>query len=196
MKVYGDVGSGNCLKVKYVADFLGMNYEWIPIDVLAGGAKSPDHLDRNPMGQIPVLMLDDGRYLAQSNAIMRYLAAGTRLLPTDPFAAAKVDEWLYWEQYSHEPYIAVCRFHMVYLKKTASEREPFRVERGESALALLNNMLGETPWLANGEPSIADIAVVAYSRLADEGGFDLHRYPSVVQWIARVEAHFGITPRE
>ena len=101
MKIYGDLGSGNCLKVKYTADHLGLSYDWVPIDILNNESRTPDFLARNPQGQVPVIEMDDGRTLAQSNAIIRFLAHGTALLPADPFAQAKVDEWLFWEQYSH-----------------------------------------------------------------------------------------------
>ena len=115
MKIYGDSNSGNCLKVKWVADRLALPYQWIEIDTLKGGSRTAEFLKRNPWGQVPTVELDDRRALAQSNAIIRYLARGSDLIPSDPFAAAKMDEWLFWEQYSHEPYIAVCRFQMVYL---------------------------------------------------------------------------------
>ena len=124
MKIYGDQNSGNCLKVKWVADRLALPYEWIEIDTLKGGSRTAEFLKLNPWGQVPAVVLDDGRTLAQSNAIIRYLARGSELIPADAFAAAKMDEWLFWEQYSHEPYVAVCRFHMVYLGRKASELDP------------------------------------------------------------------------
>src|SRR5262245_66063245 len=129
MKIYGDLGSGNCLKVKYTADLIGLPYTWVPIDVTKGQTRTPEFLAKFPMGQIPAVELDDGRRLAQSNGIVRYLARGSALLPADPFVAAKIDEFLFWEQYSHEPYVAVCRFHMVYLGRPKEAREPDRVER-------------------------------------------------------------------
>ena len=115
MKIYGDLGSGNCLKVKYTADKLGLPYTWVPVDTMKGETRTPEFLARFPMARIPGVEFADGRRLAESNAIIRYLARGSALLPDDGFAQAKVDEWLFWEQYSHEPYVAVCRFHMVYL---------------------------------------------------------------------------------
>ena len=117
MRIYGDINSGNCLKVKYTADYLGLDYEWIAVDITQGESRTPDFLKINPQGQVPAIQLEDGRCIAQSNAIIRYLAQGTALLPEDAYLQAKVDEWLFWEQYSHEPYIAVCRFHMLYLRK-------------------------------------------------------------------------------
>ena len=133
MRIHGDLRSGNCLKVKYVADRLGLEYEWRDVDIMRGDTREAAFLALNPQGQVPVLELDDGRHLAQSNAIIQYLAEGTALLPDDAYLRARVNEWLFWEQYSHEPYIAVCRFAMHYLGKNADEREAWRVERGESA---------------------------------------------------------------
>ena len=109
--------------------------------------------------------LDDGRTLAQSNAIMRYLASGSQMLPDDAYLQAKIDEWLFWEQYSHEPYIAVCRFHMLFLGKSAEEREPWRVERGEAALDLMEQTLERNKWFDGRAFSIADIALLAYTRV-------------------------------
>src|SRR5688572_24425763 len=146
LKIFGDVRSGNCLKVKYTADYLNIPYEWVPVDITKGESKTSDFLARNPMGQVPSIELADGRCIAQSNAIIRYLANGTKLLPQDAFAQAKVDELLFWEQYSHEPYIAVCRFHMFYLGRSADQREAQRVERGESALDLMDSLLQGREW--------------------------------------------------
>ena len=124
MKIYGDSNSGNCLKVRWVCDKLGLPYRWVEIDTRKGETRTPEFLEMNGADQVPTVALDDGRTLAQSNAIIRYLARDSALVPRDPFTAAKMDEWLFWEQYSHEPYIAVCRFQMVYLGKPASEVDP------------------------------------------------------------------------
>src|ERR1700748_4013615 len=121
LKIHGDSNSGNCLKVKWVCDTLALPYTWAEIDTMNGGSRTDAFLRLNPWGQVPTVEFDDGRTLAQSNAIIRYLARGSDLIPSDAFAAAKVDEWLFWEQYSHEPYIAVCRFHLRYLGKAASQ---------------------------------------------------------------------------
>ena len=192
MKVYGDVVSGNCLKVQYTADYLAIAYEWIPIDIQKQESRSDEFLALNPAGQVPVIVLPDGRTLAQSNAIIGFLAEGSALLPGDPYDLAKVNEWLFWEQYSHEPYVAVCRFAMKYLGKSAEEREPWRVERGEIALDHLENALQTTQWLASASFTIADIALLAYTRLAAEGGFDLAARPQVRAWIERCEAQLDI----
>ena len=187
MRIYGDLNSGNCLKVKYTADYLDLEYEWIPVDITQGESRTPDFLRMNPQGQVPVIELGDGRCLAQSNAIIRYLARGSALLPEDPYLQAKVDEWLFWEQYSHEPYIAVCRFHMLYLGKSRESREPWRVERGEKALDHMENHLAGSQWLAGNSFTIADIALLAYTRGAHEGGFDMALRPRTTQWVQACE---------
>ena len=192
MRIHGDLTSGNCLKVKYTADHLRLPYAWVVVSALDGETKKPAFLALNPMGQIPVVEFDDGRHLAQSNAIIRYLARGSQLLPNDAFTQAKIDEWLFWEQYSHEPYIAVCRFHMLYLKRPQKAREAWRVERGENALDLMEMQLASRPFLVGETFTIADIALVAYTRVADEGGFDLGSRPSVRGWIDRCEAALNL----
>ena len=183
MRIYGDINSGNCLKVKYTADYLGLGYEWKDVDIMQGESRTPDFLRMNPQGQVPVIQLEDGRCLAQSNAIIRFLSRGTVLLPEDPYLQAKVDEWLFWEQYSHEPYIAVCRFHMLYQGKPRESREPWRVERGENALDYMENHLSGRQWLAGDTFTIADIALLAYTRVAHEGGFDLKIRQNIGQWV-------------
>jgi glutathione S-transferase len=124
MTIYGDHGSGNCLKVKWTAERLGLAYEWVDIDVTKGETRTPGFLAMNPSGQIPVVALGDGRFLAQSNAIMLHLAQGTDLIPAEAFARHRMFEWLFWEQYSHEPYIAVRRFLKLYLGKDDADLDP------------------------------------------------------------------------
>src|ERR1700751_4440341 len=148
MKVYGDLKSGNCLKVKWVCDRLALPYAWVPIDTLKHETHTPQFLALNSAGQVPTGEFDDGRTLAQSNAIIRYLGRGSALIPSDAFAAAKMDEWLFWEQYSHEPYVAVCRFHMRYLGKAPSELDPERVRRGYAALERMEQHLAGAHFLA------------------------------------------------
>jgi glutathione S-transferase len=194
MKIFGDLRSGNCLKVKYTADYLNIPYEWVPVDITKGESKTSDFLARNPMGQVPSIELADGRCIAQSNAIIRYLANGTKLLPQDAFAQAKVDELLFWEQYSHEPYIAVCRFHMFYLGRSADQREAQRVERGESALDLMNSLLQGREWFTGTTMNVADIALLAYTRVAHEGGFDLSSRPNIRSWIERCDETLQLSP--
>ncbi|MGF1608921.1 MAG: glutathione S-transferase family protein [Kiloniellales bacterium] len=192
MKIYGDLGSGNCLKVKYLADHLGLGYEWVPVDIMRGESRTADFLAMNPMGQVPTVVLDDGRALAQSNALLLHLAEGSALLPADRYARAKVNELLFWEQNSHEPTIAVCRFQMLYLGKPKAAREPWRVERGEAALDLMDQWLAGREWFVGEGLTVADIALLAYTRLAHEGGFDLTPRRHLRAWIARCEDALGL----
>lgn len=194
MRIYGDLNSGNCLKVKYAADFLGLSYDFVPVDISKGEARTPEFLAMSDMAQVPVVALDDGRFLAQSNAILRYLARGTTLLPEDPYLQAKIDELLFWEQYSHEPYIAVLRFHMVYLGKPSEARDPEKVKRGEAALDLMEKRLSNRQFFVGDALTIADIALLAYTRLAHEGGFDLSSRPALSAWISRCERLLALPP--
>lgn len=193
MKIYGDSISGNCLKVKWTADHLGLAYDWIETDVLKAESRTPEFLAMNPAGQVPTVVLADGRPLAQSNAIIFHLAEGSALIPEDAYNRARMLEWMFWEQYSHEPYIAVARFQVKYQGKAVAELEPRIVERGEAALARLELATGAAPFLVGDRVSLADIACVAYTRLCHEGGFDLARYPAVGAWVGRVEAALGIS---
>jgi glutathione S-transferase len=188
MIIHGDLKSGNCLKVKWTADLLGLAYEWQPVDIMTGESRTPAYLAKFPQGQVPAVAFDDGRTLAQSNAIIRYLAQRSRLLPDDAFTQAKIDEWLFWEQYSHEPYVATCRYHMVYQGKSKETRDPAKVERAEKALTFMDRQLAGRSFLVGDTLTIADIALLAYTRVADEGGFDLAARPNVQAWIARCEA--------
>ncbi|MEM7365908.1 MAG: glutathione S-transferase family protein [Pseudomonadota bacterium] len=192
MKIYGDSISGNCHKVKFIADYLALPYTWQETNILEGESRTPEYLDKNPQGQTPMIELSDGRILAQSNAIIRYLARESELVPTDPWAAAKVDEWLFWEQYSHEPYVAVCRFQVVYQDRAIADRDPWRVERGEAALDLMEDHLRDNAYLTSAF-SIADIALLAYTRLCHEGGFSLDARPAISRWVSACEIRLGIT---
>lgn len=192
MRIFGDSISGNCLKVKWTADHLGLAYEWIETSVLKAETRTPEFLAINPAGQVPAVELDDGRPLAQSNAIILHLAEGSNLIPADAYDRARMLEWMFWEQYSHEPYVAVARFQVHYLGKPAAELDAKLVERGKGALARLEQALGTTPFLVGQTVTLADIALVAYTRVAHEGGFDLADYPAVKAWVARVEAALKI----
>jgi len=141
---------------------------------------------------VPTILLDDGRTLAQSNAIILYLAEGSALVPKDAFARAKMMEWLFWEQYSHEPYVAVARFQVRYLGRSSTDLEARIVERGHAALSRLDAATAENRFLVPGGVSLADVALIAYTRVAHEGGFDLDRYRHVRRWIADTEAALGI----
>ncbi|MBI5262375.1 MAG: glutathione S-transferase family protein [Bradyrhizobium sp.] len=192
MKIYGDSNSGNCLKVKWVCDKLRLPYTWVPVDITKGETRTPAFLKLNSAGQVPTIVFDDGRTLAQSNAIIRYIARGSDLIPCDAFAEAKMDEWLFWEQYSHEPYIAVCRFQMVYLGKSVSELDPEKVKRGHAALARMELQLVASRFIVDDALSLADVALVAYTRVAHEGGFDMRGYPAIRRWIGETESFLGL----
>lgn len=192
MKIYGDSISGNCLKLKWTADFLGLKYDWIETDILQGESRTPAYLAMNPAGQVPLVILDDGRPLAQSNAIILHFAEGSSLIPADPYDRAKMLEWMFWEQYSHEPYVAVARFHVKYLGKPVEDLEPRLVERGGGALQRMELGLAGSPFLVGDSLTLADVALVAYTRVAHEGGFCLDLYPAVKAWVARVEGALKI----
>jgi glutathione S-transferase len=187
MKIYGDSISGNCLKVKWVADSLGLSYDWIETDILVGQSRTPEYLTMNPAGQVPAVILDDGRPLAQSNAIILHLAEGSSLIPADAYERARMLEWMFWEQYSHEPYVAVARFQVRYVGRAVAELEPRIVERGKAALQRLEDGLADRTFLVGDAVTLADVALVAYTRVAHEGGFDLADYPKVKAWVGRVE---------
>ena len=193
MRIFGDLGSGNCQKVKLTADYLELSYQWVPIDIMKGETRSSEFLARNPFGQIPVVEFADGRHLAQSNAIVRYLARGSALLPEIAFDRAKCDELMYWEQYSHEPYVAVARFQLVYLGKSSREREARLVERGDKALDTMERLLHSKRFFVGDRLSVADIALLPYTRLAHEGGFDLTDRPALRAWIADCEAELRMS---
>ena len=193
IQVYGDSISGNCLKVKWTLEHLGIPYRWTETSVLQSETRTADFLAMNPAGQVPAVVLDDGRPLAQSNAIILHFAEGSVLIPSDAYERARMLEWMFWEQYSHEPYVAVARFQVRYLGKPASALEPRLVERAHGALQRLEDTLAGGGFLVGEAVSLADVALVAYTRVAHEGGFDLARYPAVKAWVARVEAALDIT---
>lgn len=196
--IYGDLRSGNCLKVKWTAEHLRIAYEWRDVDVLAGTTRTEEFLKLNPSGQVPAVILPDGRTLSQSNAIIVYLAGlkDSALLPIDLYARAKVNEWLFWEQYSHEPAIAVRRFQKSFLGKSDAEIDESLLAKGRRALGQMEMALTANAYLAGDALTVADIALVAYTRVAHEGGFDLSEFPAVRGWIARVEHDLAIAPGE
>lgn len=192
LTVYGDSVSGNCLKVRYVADHLGLPYRWIETSAVARQTRTPAFLALNPVGQVPLVVLADGRTLAQSGAILLHLAEGSALIPGDAYERALMFQFMFWEQYSHEPVIAVRRFqkHLAGLAEAAID--PALLSKGHAALALMEVHLAAHEFFPRGRVTLADIALVAYTRLAPEGGFDLAGYPLIRAWIGRVEAALGI----
>jgi glutathione S-transferase len=193
MKVYGDRWSGNCYKVKLLLNLLGIAYEWQEIEVTSGVTRKPDFLAMNPNGRVPVLEIEPGTWLAESNAILCYLAEGTPYLPTDRLERGRAMQWLFFEQYSHEPYIATSRYWIRYLGKAEEYREQLAAKRpgGEAALAVMEGELARRDWFAGGRYTIADIALYAYTLVAHEGGFDLAPYKAVRAWLARVARQPG-----
>ena len=187
MTVFGDSISGNCLKVKFVADLLGVPYEWVETSVLNKETRTPEFLAMNPAGQVPVVRFADDRVLAQSNAIILYLAEGSDLIPGDAFERAQMYQWLFWEQYSHEPAVAVLRFQKFYLKKPDGEIEANLRPRCQRVLSLMDEHLDGRGYFAGRKLSLADIALVAYTRFSHQADIDLQQYPNVAAWVQRVE---------
>ncbi|MGY0576812.1 MAG: glutathione S-transferase family protein [Paraglaciecola chathamensis] len=190
MKIYGDEQSGNCYKVKLMCALLNIQHEWIHVDILAGGTNAQAFLAKNPNGKIPLLALDDGRHLWESNAIINYLAMGSDFLPSDAFDLAKVQQWQFFEQYSHEPYIAVARFIAKYLGLPDSKKAEYEAKQagGHKALAVMETQLVQSAFLTGEHMSSADVSLYGYTHVAHEGGFDLSLYPAVQAWLARIEA--------
>ncbi|HVZ99018.1 MAG TPA: glutathione S-transferase family protein [Caulobacterales bacterium] len=192
LTIYGSAVSGNCLKGKWVADLLGVPNRWVEVDIFKGESRTPEFLAMNPAGQVPVAVLPDARILAQSNAIMLYLAEGSRLVPADAYQRGKMYEWLFWEQYNHEPSIAVRRALLQFRGKTEAELDPALLAKGNACLERMQLQLNETPYLVGHALTLADIALVAYTRVAHEGGYDLNQFPLVKAWVARVERDLGL----
>ena len=190
MKIYGDTQSGNCYKVQLICQLLNIDHQWIDVDILAGDTKSDDFLKKNPNGKIPLLELDSGETLSESNAIINYLAFGSDLYPNDRLAQARVLQWQFFEQYSHEPFIAVARFINKYLGLPADKADEYAAKQtgGHKALQVMEQQLAETPFLAGEKVTTADISLYAYTHVADEGGFELEAYPAIRAWLDRFAA--------
>lgn len=195
--VYGMRTSGNCYKVLLTLEQLHLPYRWVEINSTAGETRTPEFLAKNPNGKVPLLELPDGRFLSESNAILCYLADGTDLLPPDRWQRAQVLQWMFFEQYSHEPYIAVARFIMKYLPadNPRFQELPRLREKGYQALGVMEQHLQRQAFFAGETYSIADIALFAYSHVAVEGGFDLSPYPAVRGWFDRIRTQTGFVPQ-
>jgi len=191
MKIYGDVGSGNCYKIKLLLSLLNINHRWIHIDILKKDTQTQEFLSLNPNGKIPVLVLEDGRVLSESNAILGYLAEGTKFIPIDPYIKAKMYQWMFFEQYSHEPFIAVARFINKYLGLPEDRRTEYNnlQPKGHKALSIMDKVLAEHDYLTGPQLTIADIALYAYTHVADEGGFDLKLYSNIQAWCQRIQEY-------
>jgi glutathione S-transferase len=194
--VYGMASSGNCYKVKLALEQLALPYRWVEVDSSRGETRSAGFLAMNPNGKVPTLALEDGSFLPESNAILCYLADASPLMPADRLARARVLQWMFFEQYSHEPYIAVARFILYHLAPDSPRRAelPRLHERGNQALGVMEQHLAREPFFAAGRYSVADIALFAYTHCAADGGFDLKKYPAISAWLDRVRSQPRFVP--
>ena len=198
MRLYDYLPSGNGYKVRLLLHRLGLAYELVELDIEKGETRTPAYLKKNPNGKIPLLELEDGTCLAESNAILFYLAEGTSFLPDDRLGRAQVLQWMFFEQYSHEPYIAVLRFWTFsgQLDQQSDDDVAERRRRGYAALDVMEEQLANSPFFAGECYSIADIALYAYTHVAHEGGFELDAHPQVRAWLQRVRSQPGHVPLE
>ncbi len=189
MKIYGDIYSGNCYKLKLTCSLLNIEHEWIPVDIMRGETREDRFLALNPVGQIPICITDDAQILTESNAILYYLAQGSEFWPEGRLAQTRVLEWQFFEQYTHEPSVAVARFIMLYQGLPEDRRQEYqaKLKAGYRALDLMERHLEGRRFLVGDGCSIADISLFAYTHVADEGGFDLSSYPSIRNWITNIE---------
>ena len=194
--IYGDSISGNCYKLQLLCAQLDIPYDWQEVDILKGDTRTNEFLAMNANGKIPLLALPDGRYLAESNAILSYLSADSELAGGDQFARAEVLQWMFFEQYSHEPNIATSRFIVKYLGSPPDRQDALEEKRvaGYKALDVMEGQLGDNEFIAGPKYSIADIALYAYTHVAADGGFDLKDYSAIREWLSRVEATPGYIP--
>jgi glutathione S-transferase len=188
-KVYGDMLSGNCYKIKMLLTFLNIEHEWIHVDILNGETQTQAFKSINLNGKIPLLVINDGQVLAESNAILNYLAEGTEYLPRSKFERASVLQWQFFEQYSHEPYIAVARYINKYLGLPSDRMAEYESKQsgGHKALKVMEEHLTNKTYFVGNNISIADISLFAYTQVAHEGGFDLAGYPNILAWIKRIQ---------
>jgi glutathione S-transferase len=196
LTLYDYLESGNGYKARLILHLRGLPFRRVELDILKGETRTPQFLAKNPNGRIPAVELEDGRVLFESNAILSYFADGTPLAGRDAWERAQILQWMFFEQYSHEPNVATLRFW--HLAKLLPKKAPAEIAAkqagGEAALAILDAQLAARDWLVGGRFTIADIALFAYTHVAGEGGFDLARWPALQRWIARVEAQPGFVP--
>ena len=191
MLLYNSQVSGNCYKVRLLFSHLGVDYDKHEVDVIDRSGRRELLGELNPALRVPTLVLDDGRSLGESNAIISYFAEGTEYLPEDRFERAQVLQWLFFEQYSHEPYIAVARFWRIAGITPAPDDLQAKERGGRAALEALDRRLTDNHYLVGDKYSIADIALYAYTHVAPEGGFELEPYPGIRAWLARVATQPG-----
>ena len=191
LTLYDFMGSGNGYKVRLLLAQLGVPYRLVECDILKGETRTPEFLKKNANGRIPTLQLENGTHLAESDAILWYLAEGTPFAPADRLQRAQTLQWMFFEQYSHEPNIAVARFWRHFLTKLSPLQEldlPERMAKGYAALGVMEQHLARHPFFVGERYGLADIALYAYTHVAHEGDFDLGRYPRITAWLARVAA--------
>ena len=188
-QIYGDLRSGNCYKIKLLCALLGIDHDWIAVDIMQGETRSDSFLAMNPNAEIPVCVTDSGEIITQSNAILYYLGNASRCWPVTPLAQTRVLEWQFFEQYSHEPGIAVARFIKLYQGMPAQREQEYqqRLNAGYRALDVMEARLQQQDFVATDSCSLADISLYAYTHVADEGGFELASYPAIRAWITRIE---------
>jgi glutathione S-transferase len=194
LTLYDFMGSGNGYKVRLLLAQLGLAYRLVERDILKGETRTPEFLEKNPNGRIPTLQLDDGTHLAESDAILWYLAEGTPFAPADRLQRAQTLQWMFFEQYSHEPYIAVARFWRHFLSELSPLQKldlPERMAKGYAALGVMEQHLARHPFFVGERYGLADIALYGYTHVAGEGGFNLDAYPHVSAWLARVASQPG-----
>jgi len=191
-KLYGDSRSGNCYKAALIMRLTGQSFEWVETDVMAQATRREEFLALNPNGKVPLLQFPDGRCLAESNAILLHLSRNSEWFPKDEWQQALTWQWLFFEQYSHEPYIAVRRFRKKFMNMSDDELDPQLLSRGRRALGVMEMQLTLSNYFVGDSLTLADVALVAYTRVADEGGFDLNEFLNVQRWVARVETDLGI----
>jgi glutathione S-transferase len=188
LKLYEYASSGNCYKIRLLLNQLGIVYQRIPIDILQGESRTVEFLKLNPLGKTPVLEIQPGQYLTESNAIIYYLADGTEFLPIDRWERAQVMQWLFFEQYSHEPNIATVRF-WISIANLAQQNQEAIVQKqalGYAALQVMEQHLEQHDYFVGNRYSIADIALYAYTHVAEEGNFDLSKFPAILAWFDRI----------
>lgn len=188
--IYGMALSGNCYKLKLMAELLTIDYQWYEVNIIKGESRTPDFLEKNPNGKVPLMILEDGTCLPESNAGLYYLARDSEFFPKDKLAQAQVLQWMFFEQYTHEPAIAVARFINKFLPENhpRCSELPSLLEKGNQALGIMDQHMGGRDWFVGERATIADIALFAYTHVADGGGFDLSKFPALVNWLERVKA--------
>ncbi|MCG5059351.1 MAG: glutathione S-transferase family protein [Limnoraphis sp. WC205] len=189
LRLYEYPPSGNCYKIRLLLTQLGIPFERIYVDIVQRESRTPEFLSKNPNGRVPLLELEPGKFLPESNAVLYYMSQETPFFPTEQFEQAQVMQWMFFEQYSHEPYIATSRYWISILGKAEEYKQALEQKQplGYAALGVMEEQLKNSPFFVGNCYTIADICLFAYTHVADEGGFDLTRFPAILAWINRVK---------